>query len=388
MITFLSRLFIKNHTDTENPTVRRHFGVLCGSVGIFLNLLLFAGKFFAGILSNSIAIIADAFNNLSDAGSSLITLIGFKLAGQKPDPDHPFGHGRFEYISGLLVSVAIILMAYELISTSVNKIMHPQEINSSPLVVCILIASILIKFYMYYYNHSLGNKLNSPAMSATASDSFSDVLATSFVLISTLVSHFTGLNIDGYCGVLVGIFILFAGIAAAKETISPLLGNPPDKEFVHKIESIVTSYEEILGTHDLIVHDYGPGRTMISLHAEVSSKGDLLSLHDIIDNIERTLKKELLCDAVIHMDPIVEDDEETNILKKEIIEILKAFDHTLNLHDFRIVKGPTHTNIIFDILLPADFKKSDDTIKSFMEDKIKELNSTYYSVIQIDRAYC
>lgn len=388
MVTLLSRLFIKNYTDTENPTVRRHFGVLCGSVGIFLNLLLFAGKFFAGMMSNSIAIIADAFNNLSDAGSSLITLIGFKLAGQKPDPDHPFGHGRFEYISGLLVSVAIIVMAYELISTSIKKIIHPQDIQGSILVICILIASILVKFYMYYYNHSLAGKIKSTAMSATATDSFSDMLATSFVLIATIVAHFTGLNIDGYCGVLVGIFIFISGIQAARETISPLLGSPPDKEFVDKIESIVTSYDEILGTHDLIVHDYGPGRTMISLHAEVSYKGDLLYLHDVIDNIERTLKKELRCDAVIHMDPIVEDDEETNSLKKEIIRILKSFDAGLNLHDFRVVKGPTHTNIIFDILLPNNTTISDDIIKSFMENKIKELNTTYYTVIQIDRAYC
>lgn len=388
MVSFFARLFIKNKEDITSPNVRRKYGVLCGAVGIFFNVFLFGVKFLAGMLSHSIAITADAFNNLSDAGSSLITLIGFKLAGQKPDPGHPFGHGRFEYISGLLVSVAIILMAYELISSSIQKIIHPKAVASSPLVIAILLLSILIKLYMYFYNHSLGKKLNSPAMCATASDSFSDMIATSFVLFAILISKSTGLLIDGYCGVLVGIFIFIAGIRAAKDTINPLLGQPPSREFVKQIEEIVTSYDEILGIHDLIVHDYGPGRVMISLHAEVSAHGDLVSLHDIIDNIERTLKKGLKCDAVIHMDPVVEDDEETNQLKEQITAFLKEYDSDLNLHDFRLVKGPTHTNIIFDVLLPMEFKKTDLEVKQYLSDKIASLDPKYYSVIEIDRAYC
>lgn len=388
MVSFFARLFIKNREDITSPGVRRKYGVLCGAVGIFFNVFLFGVKFLAGMLSHSIAITADAFNNLSDAGSSLITLIGFKLAGQKPDPGHPFGHGRFEYISGLLVSIAIILMAYELISSSIQKIIHPKAVASSPLVIAILLLSILIKLYMYFYNHSLGKKLNSPAMCATASDSFSDMIATSFVLFAILISKSTGLLIDGYCGVLVGLFIFIAGIRAAKDTINPLLGQPPSREFVKQIEEIVTSYDEILGIHDLIVHDYGPGRVMISLHAEVSAHGDLVSLHDIIDNIERTLKKGLKCDAVIHMDPVVEDDEETNQLKEQITAFLKEYDSDLNLHDFRLVKGPTHTNIIFDVLLPMEFKKTDLEVKQYLSDKITALDPKYYSVIEIDRAYC
>lgn len=387
MITFLAGIFIKGKDDVTSPDVRRQYGVLCGAVGIFLNVILFGVKFLAGLISHSIAITADAFNNLSDAGSSFITLVGFKLAGQKPDPDHPFGHGRFEYISGLLVSVAIILMAYELISSSIGKILHPEAINGSPLVIGILLLSICIKLYMYFYNHSLGKRLHSTAMNATASDSFSDMIATSFVLLATIVGNCTGLKIDGYFGALVGIFILIAGISAAKDTINPLLGQPPSREFVNQIEKIVTSYDEILGIHDLIVHDYGPGRVMISLHAEVSAHGDLLTLHDIIDNIERTLKKELKCEAVIHMDPIMEDDEETNHLKELVVGFLKEYDSQLNLHDFRVVKGPTHTNIIFDVLLPLNFSKSEQEVRQYLDSRIKQLDASYYSVIEFDLPY-
>ena len=273
MVTLLSRIFIKNREETTDPIVRQAYGMLCGSVGILLNILLFIGKFLAGTISNSIAITADAFNNLSDAGSSIITLLGFKLAGQKPDSDHPFGHGRLEYISGLLVSVVILIMAYELIKDSVIKIFHPEALNYSPLILVILLASILVKCYMAYYNRKIGGQIDSAAMKATATDSMSDTLATTVVLIATLISHFSGFAIDGYCGVLVGLFILFAGINAAKDTISPLLGQAPDPEFVQQINDIVMSYEGVLGIHDLIVHNYGPGRVLISLHAEVPSDG-------------------------------------------------------------------------------------------------------------------
>lgn len=387
MVQLLARFFIKNYEQTESPSVRQSYGVLCGSVGIGFNILLFIGKFMAGLISNSIAITADAFNNLSDAGSSLITLIGFKMAGQKPDTEHPFGHGRIEYLTGLLVSLLILLMGVELIKSSVSKILHPEATECTPVVAGILIVSILVKLYMYLYNRSTGRKIDSAAMMATAADSLSDMLSTSVVLIATLIGKFTGLQIDGWCGLLVGIFILYAGFSAAKDTISPLLGQPPQKEFVEKIESIVQSYPQVLGIHDLIVHDYGPGRVMISLHAEVPASGDMLHLHDTIDNIERQLHRELHCDAVIHMDPVMNDDEETQELKKQVTCCLHELDKSLNLHDFRIVKGPTHTNIIFDILVPFKFQLSDAEISRFMEEKIHSISASYYAVINIDKDY-
>ena len=387
MVQLLARYFIKNYEQTESPSVRQSYGVLCGSVGIGFNILLFIGKFLAGLISNSIAITADAFNNLSDAGSSLITLIGFKMAGQKPDTEHPFGHGRIEYLTGLLVSLLILLMGVELIKSSVSKILHPEATECTPVVAGILIVSILVKLYMYLYNRSTGRKIDSAAMMATAADSLSDMLSTSVVLIATLIGKFTGLQIDGWCGLLVGIFILYAGFSAAKDTISPLLGQPPQKEFVEKIESIVQSYPQVLGIHDLIVHDYGPGRVMISLHAEVPASGDMLHLHDTIDNIERQLHRELHCDAVIHMDPVMNDDEETQELKKQVTCCLHELDKSLNLHDFRIVKGPTHTNIIFDILVPFKFQLSDAEISRFMEEKIHSISASYYAVINIDNDY-
>lgn len=290
MVTLLAKLFIKKTDDIKNPSVRQAYGILCGAVGIFLNLCLFAGKFAAGSVSNSIAITADAFNNLSDAGSSIITLIGFKMAGQKPDPHHPFGHGRIEYISGLLVSVIILLMGAELLKSSFAKILQPEMPDFSPAAIMILPASILVKCYMFLYNRQLSKKLDSAAMAATAADSLSDTVATSAVLAATLIGHYANIAIDGWCGMLVGLFICYAGYTAARDTISPLLGQAPDPEFVNQINDIVMSHEEILGIHDLIVHNYGPGRILISLHAEVPADGNFLALHDKIDIIEHELR--------------------------------------------------------------------------------------------------
>lgn len=387
MITLLSRCFIKNRENVHDPKVRQAYGVLCGAAGIALNLLLFTGKIFAGFLSGSIAIMADAANNLSDAGSSVITLIGFRMAGQKPDPHHPFGHGRIEYLSGLFVSIAILLMAAELIRTSFQKILHPEQIFFSPLIVVILLVSILVKLYMAFYNHNVGKKIGSAAMKATATDSLSDTLATSVVLLATLCSHFFDFLIDGYCGILVGLFILFAGIKAAKDTISPLLGQPPEPEFVEKIESIVMAHEGILGIHDLIVHDYGPGRIMISLHAEVPADNDILPLHDLIDNIEHELHRKLQCEAVIHMDPICIGDAETLQMKEIVKEIVMEIDTRLSLHDFRIVKGPTHTNVIFDLVIPYKFERTDAETVSLIQKKVQDYNPSYYTVIDVDRSY-
>lgn len=388
MVTFLAKLFIKNYQATDQPSVRQAYGILCGTIGIIFNFFLFAGKFLAGFLSGSIAITADAFNNLSDGASSVITLVGFKMAGQKPDSAHPFGHGRIEYISGALVSLAILVMAVELVESSIKKILHPEEITFHIMTVAILIISILVKLYMCFYNRKLGQKLNSTAMKATATDSFSDSLATTAVLVSTLISHATGFNIDGYCGVLVGCFIFYAGFSAARETLSPLLGQPPAPEFVQKISDIVLSYEDILGIHDLIVHDYGPGRVMVSLHAEVPAGGDLLHLHDTIDNIEHRLRTTLQCDAVIHMDPVCNDDKETLALKETAVQFIHQLSPVLTLHDFRLVKGPTHTNIIFDVVVPYDFIYSDSEIKEYIAKAFSELNANYYTVIDVDKSCC
>ena len=386
MVELLARYFVKVK-DTESLETRQAYGVLCGSVGIFFNVLLAIGKFVAGLLSGSIAIMADAANNLSDAGSSLIVLFGFKLAGQKPDPDHPFGHGRVEYISGLLVSVLIIYMAFELLKSSVNAIIHPGEISFEPVILVILLVSILVKFYMFCYNRKFGKRIRSEAMLATSMDSLSDMGATTVVLISMLVSHYTSIQIDGICGVLVALLIFYAGFNSAKETINPLLGQPPEPEFVQRIEEIVNEEEEIIGIHDLIVHNYGPGRVMISLHAEVPADGDILALHDMIDNVEHRLKSELHCAAVIHMDPVSTKDEQTLELKKVVTGIVKEVDEVLSIHDFRVVAGPTHTNLIFDMVVPFDFPISDVDLADQIQNKIWKYNPVYFAVIEIDKDY-
>ena len=386
MITFLSKFFIREKQDKNK--IRQEYGMLCGITGIILNIFLFAGKFMAGTTSNSIAITADAINNLSDAGSSFVTLIGFKLAGAKPDPEHPFGHGRIEYVSGLVVAAAILLMAYELVRDSVSKIIHPEETEFSTLIVVILVVSILVKIYMYYYNNSIGKKIDSAAMRATAMDSLSDTCATAVVLAATLVGHFTGLYIDGYCGALVGIFIFCAGTHAAKETLNPLLGQPPEEEFVEQINQIVMAHEEVCGIHDLIVHDYGPGRQMISLHAEVPAEGDILEVHDIIDNIENELRAKLGCDATIHMDPVVTSDEHISEMKAAVFSIIRGIDEIINIHDFRVVTGPTHTNLIFDVLVPYKFYISDEELTTMIEREVKrKLGNNHNVVLKVDKSY-
>ncbi len=354
-----------------------------------MNFLLFFGKFLAGAISNSISVTADAFNNLSDAGSSCVTLVGFKMAGAKPDVGHPFGHGRIEYIAGLIVSGAILLMAVELVRTSVDKIFHPQEVEFRILTAVILLISILVKLYMAYYNYRIGKKVDSAAMRATATDSLSDTCATAVVLLSAVVGKVTGLQIDGYCGVLVGIFIFYAGICAARETLDPLLGQAPEETLVRQIEKIVLSQEEICGIHDLLVHDYGPGRLMISLHAEVPAEGNILELHDIIDNTEVELRRKLNCDAVIHMDPVVTEDEHVLYLQKQVREIIKRIDSVISMHDFRVVAGPSHTNLIFDIVVPYDYEISDEELIQQIQDQAaKVLGENHFVVIQVDKAYC
>lgn len=386
MISLLAKVFIKEEGEITNQ-VRKAYGSLCSIVGICLNVLLFGIKYFAGTMSGSIAITADAFNNLSDAGSSFITLVGFWYAGKKPDLEHPFGHGRFEYVSGFVVSMAILLMGAELARTSVEKMIHPQSIDTGNLAMAILVISIAVKVYMAFYNKKIGKKIGSAAMEATSMDSLSDTVATTVVLIAMVVMRYTGVNIDGICGVLVAIFILYAGYNAARETISPLLGKVPETEFVEQVEQIVMSHEGIIGTHDLIVHDYGPGRVMISLHAEVPGNGNIYELHDKIDLIERELKEKLGCEAVIHMDPIEVDNELVKTVRKQVEEQLKNVEETLTIHDFRMVTGPTHTNLIFDIVVPYNIKFTDEEVEKQVQEQLQQLNSSYIAVINIDKAY-
>ena len=387
MITLLSRWFIRDRDHVTDPAVRRAYGQLCGLTGIGLNVLLFIGKFLAGTISGSIAITADAFNNLSDAGSSVITLLGFRLAGRKPDPEHPFGHGRIEYISGLIVSGLILLMGVELAKTSFDKILHPAAVDFSVIAMVILAVSILVKLYMSLYNRQIGKKINSAAMAATAADSISDAISTSAVLAAMLVAKFSGLMIDGYVGMIVAVLILISGVKAAKETIAPLLGQAPETEFVQQIERIVMSHPPICGIHDLVVHDYGPGRVMISLHAEVPAGGDMLELHDVIDNAEIALRRELNCEAVIHMDPIVTDDGITSELRAKVSKLVKTIDERITIHDFRIVPGNTHTNLIFDAVVPFDIGISAQEVSERISRLVSEMDSNYFAVVLVEHSY-
>lgn len=386
MISLLARIFIGAKERSEAGE-RQAYGILCGAVGIGLNVLLFLGKFLAGTLSHSIAITADAFNNLSDAGSSAVTLLGFRLAGQEADRDHPFGHGRMEYLSGLAVSMLILLMAFELFKSSLGKILHPAPVDSSPLVLVILCASIGVKLYMSFYNRRIGVKLNSPAMLATAADSLGDCVATAAVLIATLVGQFTGLMIDGWVGLLVALFILWSGINAAKDTIDPLLGVPPTEEFVEQIYDLVMRYDSIVGMHDLIVHDYGPGRCMISLHAEVPSDKNLMELHDEIDNAERELSRQLNCVAVIHMDPLEINDSLTTQAREAVIDLAHGIDPAISIHDFRMVSGPTHTNLIFDAMVPHQFRLTDAQVADAIQAAVLALEGNYFAVVTVERSY-
>ena len=387
MIELLAKWFIPHRDSMEGSALRRAYGTLCGAVGIGLNILLFMGKFFAGQLSGSIAVTADAFNNLSDAGSSAVTLLGFRLAGKKPDTDHPFGHGRIEYISGLIVAGLILLMGVELAKSSFDKILHPEEVTFSALAVVILAVSVAVKLYMWFYNRRIGGKLRSAAMEATAMDSLSDAAATFAVLLATLIGKWTGLAVDGYVGLLVALFILFSAYKAAKETLSPLLGQAPDPELVQRIRDIVAEHDTVVGIHDLVVHDYGPGRQMVSLHAEVPASGDILELHDVIDNIERELHEKLHVQAVIHMDPIVTDDAEVDALRRQVAELARQVEPRMTVHDLRVVRGTTHTNLVFDAVLPLDAAITPAEAARRIREKVSELDGDYYAVVTVEHSF-
>lgn len=387
MLSVLSKIFIKNRDDITNPVVRKAYGSLCSALGIALNVLLFAGKYVAGVISGSIAITADAFNNLSDAGSSAISLLGFRLSSKKPDPDHPFGHGRLEYVSGLCVAALILVMGVELLISSAEKIIHPEPVENGLLPAIILIVSIGVKVYMSLYNRAIGKRISSSAMLATATDSLSDSIATAVVLLSMLVSYLFNVNIDGYAGVLVAAFILYAGVGVARDTISPLLGQAPDPELVRQIEDIVMARDEIIGMHDLVVHDYGPGRLMISLHAEVDGRGDIFELHDAVDLVERKLASELGCEATIHMDPVVCDDERVDAEHRRLLEVIAELGDVQSIHDFRMVSGPSHTNLVFDAVVASGISKTTEEVRQEICRAVEEKMPGRFAVVTVDTAY-
>ena len=387
MIQFLSRLLIRDRDNITDPAVRRAYGMLCGCVGVALNFLLFLGKLLAGLICGSIAVMADALNNLSYAGSSIVTLLGFKLAAQAPDRSHPFGHGRLEYVSGLVVSMLIILMGVELGKSSIDKIFHPQTVEFTPLVGVILAVSIGVKVYMACYNRSIGRQISSSAMSAAAMDSLSDCLATAAVLLGGLAGRFWNVPVDGWCGTAVAAFILWSGVRAAKETIDPLLGQPPSAAFVQAVEDLVLSHPEIIGVHDLIVHDYGPGRRMLSLHAEVPAGGDFVELHDVVDEAERELSASMGCLATIHMDPVVNDGGVTAETRERVLALVRLIDPEITIHDFRIVPGPARTKLLFDAVVPYRCALSDQEVSSRIASGVQTLDAGWSAVVHVEKGY-
>ncbi|MCI8476747.1 MAG: cation transporter [Oscillospiraceae bacterium] len=381
----LIRRFIQHSTQTQDPQVREQYGRLSGVVGIILNLLLSAGKLLAGLAASSIAIMADAFNSLSDAGSSVVTLVGFRLAGRRADAEHPFGHGRKEYLAGLLVALIILLVGVELGKSSVEKIFHPTSVHFSRLSAAVLAVSIAVKLWMGRFNRTLARRIDSAAIAATAADSLSDAAATSAVLLGMVVDHLTGFPIDGWLGVLMALLILRAGWDAAKDTLNPLLGQRPDPTLIQAIRQNVLSHPQIMGMHDLILHDYGPGRRMMSFHAEVPMDADFMEMHDLIDHIERELKLTYQIDTSIHLDPIAVNDQRTDTLRAETVALVREIHPDLTIHDFRITSGPDHTNLIFDVLAPHSVTLSDEVLKAAVIQALSEKNPRYYGVVQIDR---
>ncbi|MGN0703403.1 MAG: cation diffusion facilitator family transporter [Lentihominibacter sp.] len=383
----LIRIFVKDHENTDDPKVRERYGKFAGIVGIISNLILCIMKILIGLVSRSIAIIADGINNLADASSSIITLVGFKLASQPEDEDHPYGHARIEYLTGLFISIVIIVIGLQLLRTSIDKILHPDPLEFSYLTIIILVAAILIKLWQSLFNRSIGRKIRSVTLMATAADSRNDVISTSVVLISVIVGKFTGIQTDGYMGCLVALFIIWSGIQLVRETTSPLLGEAPDHELVNSITEIVKKEPGVLGIHDLMVHNYGPGKIFASMHIEVDADGDLMESHDMIDNIEKTVKETLRVEFVVHMDPVKTDDPLITKMKKIIADALQPLDGVDNIHDFRIVPGPTHTNIIFDVVLSAGCRLSEKEITEIAAEAARAADEKFYVVITFDRAY-
>lgn len=387
MIKLLAKIFIKNPSDYSQPEVRSKYGIICGGFGIFLNIVLFAIKFIFGSIAKSVAMVADAFNNLSDAASSLVSLLGFKLALKKPDSEHPFGHGRMEYIAGLGISFLILVMGLELIHSSWDALFEKQDSAANVFSFVVLGIAILVKFYMYVYNHRVSKNISSPALEAVAKDSLSDTVSTFVVIASMVASRFTDFPVDGVAGFVVAAFVIKTGIESAKDTIEPLLGQPPESEFIKAVEEEVLSCKPIIGIHDMVVHDYGPGRVMISLHAEVPGKLNIFDLHDVIDNAEFKVAQKFNCDVVIHMDPVDTDNAFLSELKDFIKDNLPSIAEGLSIHDVRIVPGPTHTNLIYDVVKPYECRYTDEELKKKLFALVHDKFDYVYSVITVDSPY-
>ena len=387
LINILIKKLIRNHEDIKNPTVRESYGKLSSILGIICNVLLCSSKILVGVIFNSVAITADGINNLSDAGSSIITLIGFKLASKPADREHPFGHARIEYLAGLIVSFIILLLGVELIKTSFAKIISPVPSEYSIIMVLVLVFSILVKLFLCYANTVLSEKISSTTIKATAKDSLNDVISSTAVLASIIVTRLSGLELDGYIGMLVAVFIIFSGWGILKEILNPLLGEPPSKDLLDSIVNKLMSYDGVLNIHDLVIHNYGADKYFATVHVEVSYKEDILESHDMIDNIERDFLSDMGINLVIHLDPVVTDDEETNAIKEKVILILKKLGDGFSIHDFRLIKGSTHTNIIFDVAAPLECKTAAKELIYQISKEIKKLDSTYYPIIVIDYNY-
>lgn len=388
MIGLLSKIFIKNYKDYKDVKVRQSYGVLCGAFGIFLNLLLFGFKIFFGMLTASVSIVADAFNNLSDAASSCVQVLGFTLSSKKPDLEHPFGHGRIEYIAALIISFLILLMGFELIKSSVEALISPRPVIFSSLAIIVLFISILTKAYMFFYNHKIGKKIDSVAMLATAKDSLSDTITTFLVIICAFLSKITTFPVDGVGGIIVGFFILKTGFDSAKETVNLLIGANASKELAKQIEAEVLKFSDICGMHDLIVHDYGPGRMMISLHAEVPGDKNIFDLHEQVDLAELTLSKKFNCHAIIHMDPVDLQNKDLETLRKIIKEEVAKISNNMTFHDVRIVPGVKKSNLIFDVVKPFDCKLSDEQLKNELSKQITKASPiAIMCVITVDQPY-
>jgi len=387
MTKLLIRLFVRDSNNIKDAAVRVRYGYLGSVTGIVLNILLFAGKLIAGIISGAISVTADAFNNLSDAGSSIVSLVGFKMAAQPADEEHPFGHGRMEYVSGLIISFLILLMGFELAHESVLKMISPKDIRFSWLTLCILIASVLVKLWMGLFNLTLGKRINSTSMKATAADSISDCISTSAVIVAMLVFYFAGVNIDSIIGLLVALFILYNGVKTFRESLTPLLGTKPDKEFVDEITAAVEKYPDIVGTHDMIVHDYGVGNLIISMHAEVPMQMEFNAAHELIDMIEDELKKKYNCLVTIHMDPVAVNDERVMAVKAQVSEVVRNIDSRMSIHDFRMTDGRDRVNLIFDLVVPFGLGMTDAQVRENVSARVSALDKAYCCVISIDREY-
>ena len=387
MTNLLCKLFVKDHQNLEDPRVRARYGVFSGIVGILVNLLLFVGKLIVGLIFSSVAIMADAFNNLSDAGSSIVSMVSFRISAKPADRDHPFGHARIEYLASMIVSFLILLIGFELITESIGSIKNPSDSPIDIIAMVILGASILMKVWLFFFYRGVGKKIDSGVLKASAFDSLSDVISTSAVLVTTIVIHFTGFAIlDGIVGLIVACLIIVGGIKILRENMNSILGEAPSEEIVDGIREVVREYPEALGIHDLIVHNYGPGHTIASLHIEVDGTRDLFALHDVIDNIERQMREQLQIECTVHMDPIAVNDPIVNELRKKVTDLLPEIGEGISLHDFRVVTGPSHTNLIFDMAVPFEIKMTEkeaaDRISSLVKEKI---GKEYYCVVTVDR---